>query len=131
MRVSKQVSFNEEEIREWCERSGEDNEIHLDEESIDGNQFFDERVVPGMMLLDQVSGVITKWSRVQYNDVTPVVSRMSSVIFDEPVYFNEEVQVAVEQEEEGAEEMYILRFEITDSVAADPRIQGYATVYLL
>lgn len=130
MRVSKQFSFDEDEVREWCEQAGDDNELHLDEDEIKDNPFFDERVVPGMMLLDRVSGLITQWSDTQDSDATPVISRMSHVVFDEPVYFDEEIQVAIEQEEQE-ETMRILRFEITNSVEAEPRVQGHITVYLL
>lgn len=129
MRVSKQLSFSEDEVQEWCEKAGDSNEIHLNEDALSDNPFFDERVVPGMMLLDKVSGLITQWSKTQ-DDVTPVISRMSNTIFHEPVYFDEEVQVAIEQED-AEDDMRILRFEVTDSVAAEPRMQGHVTVYLL
>jgi len=130
MRVSKQFTFDEDEVREWCNKAGDSNDIHLNEDALSDNPFFDERVVPGMMLLDKVSGLITQWSETQGDDVTPVISRMSNTVFHEPVYFDEEIQVAIEQED-AEDDMRILRFEVTDSVAAEPRTQGYVTVYLL
>jgi len=130
MRVARETSFTEEDVKGWCQKSGDHNPLHLNEDEAADSKFFDERVVPGMMLLDQVSGLITQWSETQDGDGTPVISRMSNVVFDEPVYFDEEIQVAIEQEEQE-EAMRILQFEVTDSVAAEPRMQGYVTVYLL
>lgn len=132
MRVAKEFSFSEDEVTKWCAQAEDHNGLHLNESVVADNDFFDERVVPGMMLLDKVSGLITQWSEAQNADGTPVISRMSNIVFDEPVYFDEEITFSVEAETEDSEEdLYVVRFEVTDSVAAEPRASGYVTVYLL
>lgn len=130
MMVQKEFSFSEEGVREWCEQADDSNQLHLSEETASEHELFDERVVPGMMLLDKVSGLITVWGEATDSSATPVLSRVSSTVFNKPVYFDETVGITIE-EKESQEDMYILRFEVTDSVAAEPRVQGFVTVYLL
>lgn len=130
MRVAKEFTFDDEDVTSWCQQADDHNGIHLNDAAVEGNPFFDERIVPGMMLLDKVSGLITQWSEAQDGDNTPVISRMSNIVFEEPVYLDEEITILVE--EEGAEEnMHILRFAVTDSVTVEPRMEGFVTIYLV
>lgn len=129
MRVSKDYTFNEAHVEEWCEQSGDSNILHLDEQKAAETEFFDGRIVPGMMLLDRVSGLITEWS--QTKDGTPILSRLSGVSFDAPVYLGETVEISIEEAEIDGE-THILRFEVVNADApADPKTEGFVTVYMM
>lgn len=128
MRVSKEFSFSEDDVRAWCEESGDHNPLHLDAQAAEEHALFGQRVVPGMMLLDRVSGLITQWAETQQG--TPVLSRLSGVSFDQPVHFDQTVQISVEQEEQE-DDAVILAFEVKNGEIAEPRASGHATVYLL
>lgn len=129
MKVSKKYTLNETHVEEWCKQSGDSNILHLDEDKAAETPFFDGRIVPGMMLLDRVSGLITEWSETK--DGTPILSRLSGVSFDSPVYLGETIEVAIE-EAENDDETYILRFEVVDpDTPADPKTEGLVTVYMM
>lgn len=126
MTVTNSVFFTEDDVEDWCIESGDSNPLHLDEEAAENHALFDERIVPGMMLLDQVSGLITQWSEKEGG--TPVLSRVSGVKFKEPVPLHKWVDVSVEVDdvEDG---VYILFFEVE---ADDTSFaHGHATVHLL
>jgi acyl dehydratase len=129
VRVEKDISASAAMVEDWCNRVDDTNPLHLDEEAASDSEFFDERIVPGILLLDEVSGLITQWAATK--EGTAVISRLSSISFDEPVYLDETVQIAVEDEQALDDGAYILSFEVTDSQSTDPRAYGSATVYLL
>lgn len=127
MRVSKDFSFSSDEVREWCQESGDSNPLHLDASVVEESEYFEERVVPGMMLLDKVSGLITEWA--QTKEGTPVISRMGGISFDMPVHIDESVEIEISESEEQ-DGSYVLKFAV-GAPAAEPRAQGFVTVYLL
>lgn len=126
MRVARDFSFSESEVRSWCEQAGENNPLYIDAQAAQSHPLFEERVVPGMMLLDRVSGVITQWSETR--DGLPVLSQMANVDFKEPVPFDHEVEISVE-EEKCDREKCLLYFEVSDS--DEVFAHGLVTVYTL
>lgn len=127
MTVSKSIFFTEDDVREWCREAGDSNPLHLDAEVAQDHPYFEERIVPGMMLLDQVSGLITQWSETR--EGTPVLSRVTGVNFTNPVPFDEWVTVSVEVEEDASDDAFILFFEVSDDDTS--YVHGTATVHLL
>lgn len=126
MTVTNSVFFTEDDVESWCNDSGDSNPLHLDEEAAENHALFDERVVPGMMLLDKVSGVITDWS--ESEEGTPVLTRISGVKFKEPVTLHKWVDVSVGVH--GTEgDAHILFFQVEDDDTSF--VHGYATVYLM
>lgn len=128
MKVTKTYSISEEQVQDWCNESGDSNPLHLDSEAAADSDPFDAQIVPGVMLLDRVSGLITEWS--QTKEGTPVLSRMSGISFDAPVYIDQEIDISIE-EVESDDDGGILEYTVDDDGMEKPLMNGYTTIYLI
>lgn len=94
--VERTVTFDEDDVREWCERHDDSNPLHLDEEAAaDGP--FGRRVVPGIMLLDKLSGMLTEMGG---EDDDVILAGVTASRFRDPVLLGEEVTLSVEVAED-------------------------------
>lgn len=126
MKVARTYTFTESEVTDWCEKSDDHNPLHLNEQAAADSDLFDERVVPGILVLDKVSGLITTWSEAK--DGTPVLGGVSGVRFEEPIYFDEDVTIELwEWGSEGDE--YVLQFEVRKN-DEDEAVHGSMRVIL-
>lgn len=94
--VSSTYTFDAESVEEWCEQAGDSNEIHLDEDAASSSEF-GERIVPGMMILDKVSGLLEQLGT---DDETVVIHTIVGVRFRDPISLDEPVEIGVEIVEE-------------------------------
>lgn len=92
----RQVTFNQKAVTDWCETSGDPNPIHTDED-VAAESTFGRRVVPGMMLMDYLSGMLTELGG---EDETVILSGITAARFRDPVLLNETVTLSVEIVEE-------------------------------
>lgn len=109
-RVLKEYTFTELDVRKWCEQADDSNELHLGEQAAKDSPF-SERIVPGMMLLDKVSGRITQYGDAFEPDSTVILAGVVAARFREPVLFDETVVVSAEKVEEDNQFTY-LDFEV-------------------
>lgn len=94
--MTREITFTEQRVEQWCERSGNHNPVHLDEEAAaDGT--FGRRVVPNMMLMDHIPGMLTDLAD---DDETLVVSGITAARFRDPVLLGERVTMTTEIIEE-------------------------------
>jgi len=90
------VEFTAEQVEEWCEQNADPNPIHTDEEAAEDSTF-GQRVVPGMMLMDQLSGMLTALGD---DDEEVILSGITAARFRDPVLLDETVTFTVEIVEE-------------------------------
>ncbi len=94
--MSREVTFTEDMVQDWCETSRDPNPLHIDEEAA-AEGTFGQRVVPGLMLLDYVSGMLTALGD---EDETVILSGITAARFRDPVLLDETVTISVEIVEE-------------------------------
>ena len=87
----KAIAFDETGVEEWCETHDDSNPIHIDETAADASMFGD-RVVPGLLLLSEVSGMLTALGE---NDETVILAGITAARFREPLYFDQTVTISV------------------------------------
>jgi acyl dehydratase len=91
--MNREVTFTEDDVQEWCEQNADPNPIHTDEDAAEDSTF-GQRVVPGMMLMDQLSGMLTalgdEGEEVILSGITAARFR-DPVLLDETVAFNVEI----------------------------------------
>lgn len=92
--VSREVSFGESEVSDWCDDSGDLNHLH-------------QRVVPGMMLLDQVSGLVTELGEEIDPDASIIPSGIVGVRFRDPLLLDEKVEISANVEHSDKRFTYI------------------------
>jgi itaconyl-CoA hydratase len=89
---AKKVAFTTGMVEKWCSRAGDENPLHLDEEAASDSPF-GQRVVPGMMLLDQVSGMVEE---VGGPDTTVILAGVTAARFRDPVLLDEVVEITLD-----------------------------------
>lgn len=99
MRVEQTRTYGEDVVSEWCQQSGDHNPIHLDEE-VATESIFGGRVVPGVMLLDGVSALLTQLGEDLDEEGDLILAGIVAARFREPVYFDEEVELLLEETSE-------------------------------
>lgn len=92
----KKVTITEQDVQEWCKRNDDDNPLHTDADAAESGPF-GQRVVPGMMLLDHVSGLL---SGLADEDEDVVLAGVTAARFRDPVLLGETVTISVEIVEE-------------------------------
>jgi acyl dehydratase len=95
--ASKTFIFGKEDVRIWCKRSGDQNRLHLAEAAVNDTELFTGSgvIVPGAMLLDKVSGLLTKWSDEADKSGSPILCGFEDIKFSRPLYTNEQIQITV------------------------------------
>lgn len=95
--IERVVAFSEDGVQEWCDTHNDDNSLHTDadvaEESV-----FGQRVVPGMMLLNQLSGMAASLGE-DYQTV--ILAGITAARFRDPVFFDEDVQFTLSDVQDG------------------------------
>lgn len=94
MKVEREVSFSAEEVRDWCDQAGYSNGIHLSEQEA-ADSVFGERVVPGMMILDQVSGLVERYGSIEGEYA--ILANVVACRFRDPIPLDEEVTISVKE----------------------------------
>jgi len=89
------ITFDEHDVQEWCDQANDSNSIHLSAEEA-SESVFGERVVPGMMILDQVSGLVEQYGATRGG--TAVLTDIVAVRFRDPIPFDEDVTIRVSDE---------------------------------
>lgn len=112
MNVAREVTFDDETVRDWCERAGDHNPLHLDESAASNHAIFDQRIVPGILLLDHVSGLVTQWAEVK--DGSPILLGLDDVLFLEAVPVGNSVDIVL-VESDTVGDQYELSFTVEDS----------------
>lgn len=97
------IDFTEYDVRNWCANNKDSNPIHTDEEYAE-NSTFGERVVPGMMLLDKVSGMLTNLGE---DGEEIILAGITAARFRDPVYLGEEVTYTVNVVDEDNKFVYV------------------------
>lgn len=92
--VQRTVTFDEDMVRAWCDQAGDSNQIHLDEQAA-ADSTFGQRIVPGVMVLDQVSGLLWQYGEVEGK--TTILANLVACRFRDPIPFDEEVTITLEE----------------------------------
>lgn len=87
------VHITQEEVDDWCEQNADSNPLHDSDAAED--EVFGESIVPGMMLLDKLSGLLNSLS-----DETVILTGLTVVRFRDPVLMDETVTFTAEVVEE-------------------------------
>jgi acyl dehydratase len=114
----KEVRFDELSVLGWCEEHGDPNELHIDEE-VASETTFGKRIVPGMMLLDELSGMLTELGD---DDETVILAGITAARFRDPVLLGETVSFSIEVSDEDKRFTYVdfeARVEGRDSLVAN------------
>lgn len=103
-RVAREVEFTEPDVVDWCYKSNDHNQLHLSKsEAADGP--FGERIVPGMMVLDQVSGLLSQYGETV--DGSVILANIVACRFRDPIPLDEEVLISVEESDEDQRFTYL------------------------
>jgi len=94
--MSREVTFSAEDVQEWCERVDDPNLLHTDAEAA-AEGTFGQRVVPGLMLMDYVSGMLTNLGG---ENETVILAGITAARFRDPILLDETVTISVEIVEE-------------------------------
>lgn len=94
--MNREVTFTEDDVQEWCERVDDPNVLHTDAEAA-AEATFGQRVVPGFMLMDHLSGMLTDLGG---EDETVILSGITAARFRDPILLDETVTISVEIVEE-------------------------------
>jgi len=108
--IERDVTFTEDDVKSWCDRNDDLNPLHLDERAA-SNGPFSERVVPGLMILDSISGMLSEMGE---EGETVILAGVSATRFREPVLLGEAVSFTVQRVEDD------LNFETADFEARVP-----------
>lgn len=90
------VTFTPKEVSDWCNTHDDPNPIHTDTEAA-SESIFGQRVVPGMMVMDKLSGMLTALGD---DDETVILSGITAARFRDPILLNETVTISMEIVEE-------------------------------
>lgn len=71
------VSISQDEIDKWCAKNGDHNPLHDSEAAEDS--VFGKTVVPGMMLLDKLSGLLNN-----FGESTTILTGVTACRFRDP-----------------------------------------------
>jgi acyl dehydratase len=85
--VEKKVRFSEDRIESWCNSSEDQNPLHLDKHEA-GMGPFGERIAPGMMVLDYISGML---SELADDDEHVILAGVTAARFRDPILVGETV----------------------------------------
>lgn len=99
--MDKQRTFTEDDVVAWCAQAEDTNILHIGGGDADAPPLFEGHIVPGMMLLDAVSGLITEWGRSE--DAVPVLMSVHNVAFDAPVYIGDTATIELVPEEQDGD----------------------------
>jgi acyl dehydratase len=91
------VTFSERDVDEWCTENSDPNPIHTDPEMAEQSSF-GQRIVPGMMLLDKLSGMLTNLGE---DDEEIILSGVTAARFRDPVLLGETVHFTLSEVEDG------------------------------
>jgi len=91
------VTFTADAVERWCSNNNDPNPLHTDEKSA-ANSSFGQRIVPGMMLLDQLSGMLT---RMGDDGEEVILAGVTAARFRDPVLLGETVTFTLSEIEEG------------------------------
>jgi acyl dehydratase len=112
------VQFTEQAVEDWCNENRDPNPIHTDSEMVQDSSF-GERVVPGMMLLDHLSGMLTALGD---DGEEVILAGITAARFRDPVLLGETVTFSienVEKEENFTSVDFEARVEERDSLVAN------------
>lgn len=84
--MNRTVSFDEQDVFKWKQSSD------------DWNDLYDNGYVPNMMILDQISSMI---SEIGEEGETIILSGVTAARFRDPVLLDEEVEIELYDKEEG------------------------------
>lgn len=101
--IERAVRFTEDDVLEWCQQANDQNPLHLSED-VAGDGPFGERVVPGMMVLDNVSGVLTEYGN--RHDDNIILANLVSCRFREPIPIGSTVSISVSEADEDGKFTY-------------------------
>jgi acyl dehydratase len=90
-------TFTAEDVEQWCEEHNDPNPIHVDSEAAEESSF-GQRVIPGMMLLDQLSGLLSSLGE---GGEEIILAGVTAARFRDPVLLGETVTFSVENIEQG------------------------------
>jgi len=94
--MKRDVTITEEMVEEWCETSRDSNPLHIDADAASEGTF-GQRVVPGLMILDYISGMLANLGD---DDENVILSGITAARFRDPVLLGETVTISTEVVEE-------------------------------
>lgn len=97
--VTREVTISEDDVSEWCDDNDEWNPIHTDPE-VAGVSSFGQRIVPAMMILDQLSGMVNALGDGDQEEI--FLSGITAARYRDPVLLGETVRFALTNVEEGS-----------------------------
>lgn len=95
--MTRTVTFDEAWVRDWCETNDDPNPIHTDA-AVAEESSFGQRIVPGMMIINQLSGMMTTLGE---DDDEVIFAGITAARFRDPVLLDEEVTFEFIDYEEG------------------------------
>lgn len=95
--IERTTIFFEDDVEAWCQYSHDFNPIHIDVEKAEGSTF-GQRVVPGMMVMDQLSGMLTALGG---DEQEVILAGITAARFRDPVLFDEPIEYTIEVDEVG------------------------------
>lgn len=92
----REVTFYESKVEAWCESKRNENPLHTDSQWAEDSTF-GQRIVPGMMLFDEISSM---YADLGDDDETVVLSGITAARYRDPVLIGETVTISAEIVEE-------------------------------
>lgn len=89
-------TYSAEDVEEWCDTYDDPNPLHADAEDAEDGPF-GEPVVPGLMLLNELSGMLTRMDP----ESTIILAGVTAARFRDPVLLDEHVKFKVKVADEG------------------------------
>lgn len=121
----KEFTFTDEEVEAWCERNDDPNPLHLDAD-VAMQSSFGQRIVPGMLLLNKLSGMVADLGD---EDEEVILSGVTAARFRDPVLLNETVNFSLFDVEEG-ENYTTVEFEIRVPTRGSLAANGALTIVI-
>lgn len=111
-RVRRMTKESAQSVRDWCRQAGDHNQYHLDDQAASSTELFDGAIVPGMLMLDSVSGLVTQWGETIDADGYPILLSVENVSFERPVPVGEMHEVELWDRDEVDDGIYELPFKV-------------------
>jgi acyl dehydratase len=92
----KAFSISQETVDEWCEQNDDGNRLHDADDALGG--VFGQPIVPGMLLLDQLSGLLTNFTD---DSADTILVSLTAIRFREPTFVDETVRLTAELAKES------------------------------
>lgn len=115
---TREVTFTEEDVEEWSVENDDYNPLYTDPEAASDGPF-GRCIVPGMMILDNVSGMLLTLGD---DDESVILSGVTAARFRDPVFVGETVTISIEVVEENRRFTSVdfeARVEARDSLVAN------------